>query len=246
MRYRATLAYDGSAYFGFQRQAGQSTVQAAVEDALQRFAGRRVALLSAGRTDTGVHATGQVIAFDLDWSHTPGALCKALNANLPQDIAVRDVRQAAPGFHPRYDARARTYVYRLYVSPVRDPLRRLRAWHLRLAPDLTAMREAASCLVGTHDFSAFGTPPQGGNPVRTVVEARWHEAPGQECHFTITANAFLYRMVRTLVGTLVEVGQGRMTPEVFRGILAACERGRAAPPAPAHGLTLVAVDYEET
>lgn len=245
MRYRATLAYDGTAYHGFQRQANAPTVQGRVEAALECIGSRAVTLIGAGRTDAGVHATGQVIAFDLDWRHAPEALCRALNANLPPDIAVRGVQEAAPGFHPRYDARSRSYEYRLYVAPVRDPLRRWRAWHLDRPLDVPAMQQAAHRLVGTRDFGAFGSPPQGENAVRTVFEAHWEDGPGQEHVFTIVADAFLYRMVRTIVATLVEVGQGRMTPETFREVLAACERGRAAPPAPPHGLTLVAVNYGE-
>ncbi len=244
MRYRATLAYDGTAYHGFQRQANASpTIQGELEAALARIAGEPVGVTGAGRTDAGVHATGQVIAFDLEWRHTPLDLRNALNANLPEDLAIPAVEEAHPGFHPRYDAVGRCYAYALYTAPVRDPLRRWRAWHLVAALDADGVQAAASCLIGEHDFSAFGTPPQGENAVRTVSEARWTADGSGEHTFTITANAFLYRMVRTIVGTLALVGQGRMTPEDFRGILDARERSQAGPPAPAHGLTLVSVTY---
>jgi tRNA pseudouridine38-40 synthase len=244
MRFRAVLAYDGMPFHGFQRQANASpTVQGEVEAALYRLAGQPIGVLAAGRTDAGVHAAGQVIAFDLAWGHAPVDLRNALNANLPETIAIRSVNEAAPDFHPRFDALSREYVYEAYVAPVRDPLRREQAWHIRSTLDGAAMGEAAECLVGEHDFSAFGTPPQGDNPVRTVYEARWEEAPADEHRFTITANAFLYHMVRSIVGTLVLVGMGRMTVEAFRGILAARERSLAGAAAPPHGLTLVRVNY---
>lgn len=246
MRYRAVVAYDGTAYCGFQLQAGATpTIQGKLEAAVARISRHRVRVTGAGRTDTGVHATGQVVAFDLEWRHTPDDLCSALNANLPGDIAVEDVQEAAPGFHPRFDALRRSYVYRLYIAPVRDPLRRFRACHLESGLDVTAIQGAALSLMGTHDFSAFGTPPMGDNAVRTVYEARWEEGPSDEHAFTITANAFLYRMVRSIVGTLVAVGQGRMTASSFGDVLATRDRRLAAAPAPPHGLTLVAVCYEE-
>ncbi len=246
-RYRATVAYDGTAYFGFQRQAaGVPTIQLRLEEALECLAeqGRRGDVVGAGRTDTGVHASGQVVAFDLDWAHGVEALRRALNANLPDDIAVRRVAEARDGFHPRYDALSRTYVYRLVIAPVRDPLRRLYAWHREGELDIAAMQVAAGSLIGVHDFSAFGTPPQGENPVRTVYEATW-QAGGDEMIFTIRANAFLYRMVRRIVGTLVQVGEGRMTPARFQDILTGRDLAQSAAPAPPWGLALVAVEYQD-
>lgn len=244
MRYRATLAYDGTRFYGFQRQRNAApTVQGEVEAALKRISGQRVEVVGAGRTDAGVHASGQVIAFDLNWRHAPEALRDALNAALPEAIAVREVTEAASDFHPRFDARSRTYVYRLYIAPVRDPLRRLYAWHLSGELNTRAMQAAAEYILGSHDFTSFGTPPRGENPVRTVYEARWEACAGGEYTFTITADAFLQRMVRSLVGALVQVGQGRMTVEAFAGILAARQRGLVKVLAPAHGLTLVSVHY---
>ncbi|GAB4480560.1 MAG: tRNA pseudouridine(38-40) synthase TruA [Anaerolineae bacterium] len=247
VRYRATVAYDGTAYFGFQRQAaGVPTIQLRLEEALGRITGqgRRGGVVGAGRTDTGVHASGQVIAFGLDWTHGADDLRRALNANLPPDIVVREVAETGAGFHPRYDALSRTYVYRLVIAPVRDPLRRLYAWHREGELDIPAMQAAAGSLIGAHDFSAFGTPPQGENPVRTVYEATWW-AGGDEAAFTIRANAFLYRMVRRIVGTLVQVGEGRMTPARFQDILTGRDPAQSAAPAPPWGLTLVAVEYQD-
>lgn len=243
-RFRAVLAYDGTRYHGFQRQANaQPTVQSAVEDALAAIVGGPVGLLGAGRTDAGVHATGQVIAFDLSWRHPAEALRNALNAHLPPDVAVWDVRQAAPGFHPRYDARRRRYDYRVLIAPVRDPLERLRAWHLTGPLDVAAMNAAAASLVGEHDFSTFGTPPQGDNAIRQVIAAGWEGDPATELRFSIVANAYLTRMVRSIVGTLVQVGQGRMTPGEFQDILAARRRALSGAAAPPYGLYLVSVEY---
>lgn len=245
-RFRALLAYDGTGYHGFQRQANaQPTVQSVVEGALARIAGGPVGLLAAGRTDAGVHATGQVIAFDLAWRHPAGDLQSALNAHLPPDVAARDVRQVPTGFHPRYDALSRRYVYRLQVAEVRDPLDRLRALHLSQPLDVAAMEGAAAALVGEQDFSTFGSPPQGENAIRRVLEARWHGGPEGDVSFSIVANAYLTRMVRSIVGTLVLVGQGRMTPAEFQDILAARRRALSGPPAPPHGLYLVSVEYAD-
>lgn len=244
VRYKAVVAYDGTGYYGFQRQNNaEPTVQGVVEAALTGIAGEAVSILGAGRTDAGVHASGQVIAFDMAWHHPVQALRNALNANLPEEIAVRSVAEAADDFHPRYDAVSRSYCYRVYVSPTRDPMRRWRAWHLKSELDQNAIRKAVAFLGGEKDFSTFGRPPIGENPVREVFAAEWDDAADGEQHFTITANAFLYRMVRSIMGTLVMVGQGRMTPEEFRGILAARKRSLSGPAAPPHGLTLVSVTY---
>lgn len=245
MRFAALTAYDGTAYHGFQRQKNAPTVQQQLEEVLAAIAGSPVGVTGAGRTDTGVHASGQVIAFDLDWKHPVPSLRSALNAKLPADIAVREVRQVRDEFHPRFDALSRSYAYHLYVAPVRDPLADRLAWRLAVTPDLAEIGEAARSLVGKHDFTAFGTPPHGENAVRTVTEAAWQDTGDGRHRFSITADAFLYRMVRTIVGTLVQVGQRQMTSEDFRGILAARRRGSAAAPAPACGLTLVAVKYSD-
>ncbi len=246
MRYRAVLAYDGGAYHGFQRQENaEPTIQSEIEAALAGLAQEAVTVLGAGRTDAGVHAAGQVIAFDIDWRHTPGDLQNALNAALPVDIAIRALSEAAPDFHPRFDALRRSYEYRLYVSPFRDPFSRCYAWHRIGALDVSAIRRAADCLLGEHDFSTFGVPPQGDNPVRTVYTASWNAMRDDWHSFNITANAFLYRMVRSIVGTLVQVGQGRVSVQEFHKILASCDRSQSGPVAPAHGLTLTSVEYAD-
>jgi tRNA pseudouridine38-40 synthase len=244
-RYRATVEYDGSDFFGFQRQAhGQPTIQAELERALETIAHRPVGVTGAGRTDTGVHACGQVISFDLDWSHGLAALQRAVNANLPPAIALLDVRAAAPGFHPRFDARRRRYVYTIYNAPVRSPLRRLRSWHLAEPLDVAAMSAAAAVLVGEHDFATFGQPPQGENTVRVLYEADWRRE-GDLLLFTIEGNAFLQRMVRSIVGSLRLAGDGRWTVEDFVAAFHAKARDRAGQTAPPDGLYLTAVIYDD-
>ena len=210
MRYRAQVEYDGTAYFGFQRQREeQPTIQGELEKAISRLSGQKVTVLGAGRTDSGVHAWGQVIAFDLEWRHDEDALLRAMNAHLPPDIAIQTVVVAAASFHPRYDARRRAYEYVIYNAPVRSAHRRQRAWQVSWPLDVERMNDAAAVLIGSHDFATFGQPPAGENTVRHVYRAEW-QRQDTELIFFIEANAFLYRMVRSLVGTLVEVGNGKI------------------------------------
>lgn len=244
MRYAAQVAYDGTAYRGFQLQPNGPTIQQMLEEALNRIGGQAVRVTCAGRTDAGVHATGQVIAFDLEWRHPAESLLRALNASLPPDIAVWRVWQAASDFNPRFDAVSRTYVYKVYTADARDPLRWNSAWRITKLLNVHRMNEAAESLVGTHDFLSFGLPPKGENSVRTVHQASWEMPGARDYTFSITANAFLYRMVRVLAATLAQVGQERMTVAEFRVILAARQRGLAAAPAPACGLTLTEVSYQ--
>jgi tRNA pseudouridine38-40 synthase len=260
MRVRAVVAYDGTDYSGFQRQTNAPTVQAALEASLAQITQETITILAAGRTDAGVHAIGQVIAFDTVWRHDLDDLRRALNAVLPADIAVRETVEAAPDFHPRYDARSRRYRYTFYNTPLRSPLARRYSLHVAYPLDVATMRQAARTLVGEHDFAAFGQPPQGQVTVRRVLVAEWGgECPlsygwdvggrdvraqgGTWLNFDIEANAFLYRMVRSVVGTLLLVGQGKMTVEEFKAVLESCDRGQAGPTAPAHGLCLVEIKY---
>ena len=242
MRVRATVAYDGTDYQGFQRQANGPTIQEALETALDRVTGTRVKILAAGRTDAGVHAEGQVIAFDTSWRHSLADLQRAMNAVLPSDIAVSELGEVAPDFHPRYDARSRCYRYTVYNAAVRSPLARRTSLHWKDSLDLEGMKAATTLIVGEHDFAAFGRPTQGSVTVRSVIEAEWTFKPPW-LFFEIEANAFLFRMVRSIVGTLLQVGQGRVSPEGFGAILASRDRRRAGQTAPAHGLCLVQVKY---
>jgi tRNA pseudouridine38-40 synthase len=245
-RYQIILAYDGTDFNGFQRQATGSqnrTVQGVVEDALRRLKWPGGKLLAAGRTDSGVHAHGQVIAFDLDWAHPPLALQAALNANLPLDVAIQAVHPVADDFHPRYDALSRCYRYQIYCQPVRDPLRDRYAWRVWPALQVDRLERAAAYLPGTHDFAAFGTPPRAGSStVRNVLRAEWRYSQ-EELSFEIEANAFLFHMVRRLVGFQVAIGQGMADVERLVEAL----QGGPCPVvqylAPPQGLTLLRAVY---
>ncbi len=248
-RYQVILAYDGTGFVGSQRQTKKNrTVQAELEKALRKLGWSGSSVLLAGRTDTGVHATGQVVAFDLDWQHTDGDLLRALNANLPADMAARDVRIVPLKFHPRFDATSRRYCYRLFCQPVRDPLREKSAWRVWPQVDGETLVEVAPLFVGQHDFSAYGTPPRAGSStLRTVMNASW-QAKDDEWHFEVQANAFLYRMVRRLVFVQMAVAQGKISVEVVArslvGQVDGLERSELpAGLAPAHGLTLIEVTY---
>jgi tRNA pseudouridine38-40 synthase len=249
-RYRAVLAYDGTRYRGFQRQAGDTpTVQGALEAAIQRVTGQAITVIGAGRTDSGVHASGQVIAFDAAWRHPTEALWRAINANAPDDIALQSLNDTDATFHPRFDARSRTYEYTLYKAPVRQPILNNWAWHVPVHTlDLDRMQQAAAHLLGTHDFATFGQPPQGNNTVRTMLHSAFTQVrdltpEGHEIRYTITANAFLYRMVRRIVGALVRVGSGQVTLDEFESAFRAADGAWPNQTAPARGLCLTTVTY---
>ena len=242
MRVKATVAYDGTDFVGLQRQAMGRTVQGVLEDALEEIFGTRVRVLAAGRTDAGVHAEGQVIAFDTEWRHKLSDLQRALNAGLPQDCVVRELDRTEDAFHPRYDASSRRYRYTIYQAPVRSPLLRRTSLHCKAPLDLDAMREATAGIIGEHDFAAFGRPTTGDVTVRRIIGADWMSTPPW-LFFEIEANAFLFRMVRSIVGTLLQVGQGKISPERVLEILASRDRSQAGKTAPAHGLCLVEVSY---
>lgn len=249
LRCRATLAYDGTAYQGFQRQAGETpTIQRAVERAIEAVTGQEVTVIGAGRTDTGVHATGQVIAFAVEWGHDLDALKRAINSRLPADIAIQDIREQS-GFHPRFDAQSREYQYTLIQCSERQPLLLRRAWHLWGDLNEDAMQQAAALLIGRRDFAALGLPPQGDNTVRTVLRSEWSHAPnpqgnGRMWLYTISADAFLQHMVRRTVGLLVQVGLGKQSVGEIGMILnrAVLWEGPIAPP---QGLVLTAVRYPD-
>lgn len=247
-RYQVIISYDGTRYLGYQRQVLTPTVQATFEEALHQLNWEGQSILAAGRTDAGVHASGQVIAFDLDWKHSPQAMRNALNAYLPPDLAVKSVKETYQTFHPRYDATSRLYVYRVFFSQVRDPLRERYTWRVWPPADIETLNRAAARLVGTHDFSAFGTPPKdGGSTIRNVISAEWRElqnSAGQsELSFEVRANAFLYHMVRRLVFFLVSTGQGKWDVDGLTALLKSPVKELVQGLAPAQGLTLVEVTY---
>jgi tRNA pseudouridine38-40 synthase len=242
--YKLILAYDGTNYNGFQRQAIKTSVQATFEEALRRLGWQGRAIMPSGRTDSGVHAKGQVVSFNLDWNHPDYALQNALNAFLPADIAVQSVQQVDPDFHPRYDALSRRYRYQLYWQSARDPLRDRYAWRLERKPELTMLQAAANDLLGEHNFIAFGKAlKEDGTTIRRIYSADWvEEEDGMS--FTIIGNAFLYHMVRRIVYVLVRIGLGELPVETVRIGLENLSTGIVSL-APARGLTLEAVTFSE-
>ena len=241
--YRAVVEYDGTDLLGFQIQSQGRTVQGEIEHVLRRLVGRPVRVAGAGRTDAGVHATGQVTAFRVPWKHAVGDLFRAINALLPEDIAFRSLDLAPDDFHPRFSAVKRCYRYQFGLWPGHSPLRSRYAWELGPGLDIEAMRRAAAHVVGVHDFATFGQPPQGDITIREVFSVTLtHEPPW--LYLDICANAFLRRMVRTIVAALVQVGQGRRSIESIPALIQARDRSLSPPPAPAKGLILTHVFYE--
>jgi len=256
VRYRAVVAYDGTAYQGWQAQRAGPTIQRTIEAALATVLREPIRVAAAGRTDAGVHARGQVIAFDatalLEPVGDPGdpraisALARTLraaNAVLPEDIALSSLEAATPRFDPRRDAIQRAYRYRIWNTEVRSPFERRTAWHVRDTLDSEAMAEAARVLFGEHDFASF----QGADHVhRGSVRIVSHSAiarAGDVVTYTIAANSFARHMVRNIVGLLVEIGRGRMPVATVAELLAARERRLAPAPAPPQGLCLEWVRY---
>ena len=242
------LEYDGTDFCGWQVQDGGRSVQGVVEEAIAKITQESVRISGAGRTDAGVHAQGQCAHFDTQTRLAPLELRRALNAVLPDDVAVARALPVPPDFHARYSALAKTYGYRILRSPTGSPLRRRQTWHLHGPLDLAAMRAAAAPLLGEHDFAAFRGAPGGADPgqgtVRTLSRLEIHSRDG-EVQVRAEAPGFLRYMVRNLVGTLVEVGQGRRPLEHAARVLASRDRSRAGPTAPAHGLCLLHVSYPE-
>ena len=241
-RFWARVEYDGTDFFGFQVQAQARTVQGELERALEVVTQNATRVIGAGRTDRGVHARGQVIAFSVDWRHELADLHRALNAVLAADVVIAGMGLAPEGFHPRFDAVRRSYRYSLLEQRWRSPLERRIAWHVTERLDVAQMTKASRCLIGTHDFATFGRAPQGENTIRTVLRADWQQR-GSLLDFDVEANAFLYRMVRSIVGTLHLVGTGQLSPEDFEAILRAQDRSQIRQVAPAQGLCLMQVDY---
>ncbi len=242
-RYQVILAYDGSGFYGSQMQAKSRTVQGELEKALRKIGWTSKSVIMAGRTDTGVHATGQVAAFDFEWAHSLDKLFKAIDTNLPPDLAIRSLTPAPADFHPRFDAVSRDYRYRLFCEPIRDPLREKFLWRVWPSVDGNVLIHNSGIFLGTHDFAAFGSPttPKG-TTTRTVTKAEWKRMPDGEWQFEVRADAFLYRMARRLVFVQVSLAQGKIPLE---RVQIALERQEKLPAglAPAHGLTLVEVKY---
>ena len=243
-RYRLTVEYDGGPYNGFQIQADQPTVQGSLERAVLAFSGEAVRVPTAGRTDTGVHATGQVCHVDLvkDW---PARVVRdAINAHLrPEPISVLDAAVADDRFHARFSALGRRYLYRILNRPSPAALDQGRVWHVKKPLDAAAMHEAAQVLLGLHDFTTFRDMAcQAKSPEKTLDEVRvWRE--GEEIRLTFAARSFLHRQVRSMTGSIAEVGVDRWTADDLKAALEARDRRACGPVAPAQGLYLTGVEY---
>jgi tRNA pseudouridine38-40 synthase len=260
--FKLTIAYDGSGFVGWQRQATGTSVQGLLEDALSELDGRHVDVTGAGRTDAGVHALGQVASVSLERAIDPHTLMRAVNSRLPASIRIVDAADAAPSFHARFDARSKTYCYRIWNGEVMNPFERAYVWHVPSpALDVAAMASAATLLEGRHDFAAFqaaGTDTRtterevfssrvraGSDLVQSPGDPLFHaKAPGL-ITYEIAGAGFLRHMVRAIVGTLVEVGRGRRPPAWVGEVLRSRDRSEAGPTAPAQGLILVSLEYRD-
>ena len=240
--YQLKIAYDGTNFLGFQKQRKGRTVQVEIENALRRLEWKGRSITAAGRTDAGVHASGQVIAVQISWDHPLGELQKALNANLPSDVSVMNIQSAPEGFHPRFSAQSRKYIYRIYCQDQRNPLKDRYAWQVWPAVDSGRIKKAAEVVIGKHDFIAFGKPPRDeAGTIREVFTAEWKNEK-KEFRFEVKANAFLYHMVRRMVFLQVRVGQGLMDITDLQKTVAGVRNIKPGI-APACGLELAEVEY---
>ena len=251
-RVRLTIEYAGDRFAGWQLQPDARTVQGELEQALATITREQVRVQGASRTDAGVHALGQVVSCDLAYAKPLRRLVRGLNAVLPDDVAVVDAVEVHPDFHARFSAEGKRYRYRILRSPQPSPLQAQDALHEPRPLDLQAMQVAADLLTGRHDFKAFVSRPDGdGDCTRTLFRVDVAATPlerddGELVTVEVEGDGFLYKMVRTIVGTLLQVGRGERTPASLRELLASQDRRQAGPTAPAHGLTLVRVFYDSS
>jgi len=244
-QYKLTIEYDGEYFFGFQRQTRKRTVQAELEKALKRLFRQKLKIASAsGRTDAGVHAAKQVVGLKVDSRIPPHKMLLGLNTYLPEDIAVIQLEKAPAGFHARFWAKRKTYQYRVWNNRIRSPLRRRKTFHYPFDVNLALIQQAARYLLGRHDFKSFQSGESRAHTVRTLC-ALAIRRKGSEIIFTVTGDGFLQHMVRNLVGALLMVGRGRITPDELKKILRGRDRRHLGPTVPAHALTLVRVWYPE-
>ena len=239
--YRIDFAYDGTDFHGYARQDNVRSVQGELEAALFHRTGT-IRTVVAGRTDRGVHASGQVVSFEVDQPIDTGKTQRSLNRQLAPEVAVSAVTEVPDGFHPRFSATGRRYRYRIWNAPILDPLSARTSWHVETPLDVAAMDQAVGALVGTHDYASFCRRHDGRSTVREMREASWRSS-GDFVELVVAANAFCHQMVRSIVAISVEVGAGRMEPADVLRILEAQDRSVAKGCAPPQGLTLTAVEY---
>ncbi len=242
--YKLLIEYDGTRYYGWQRQPNQTTIQGKLESVLSLMCGKDVEVIGAGRTDGGVHARGMTANVNLDTELSPEEIRDYLNRYLPDDIAVLEVKEASPRFHARYNAIGKTYQYTCYDGDVKPVFDRKYYTRLEEKPDVERMRQAAEVLMGEHDFRNFCVNPRMKKSTVRLVDRIVIERDGGYIRFTFHGTGFLQNMVRIMVGTLLEVGCGRMTVEQVKEVLENPERQKAGPTAPAQGLCLMRVDYD--
>lgn len=243
-RWKITIEYDGSGFFGWQRQAEGTTVQQVIEEAIRAFSGETVTLNVAGRTDTGVHALGQVAHFDLEKDFEPHAICGAINYHVrPHRVSILAAEAVSQEFHARFSAKSRSYRYLLVNRHAPLAIRAGHAWHYPRPLTLAPMQKAAALLIGKHDFSTFrASHCQANSPIRTldVLDVSQH---GDDYLFEVKARSFLYHQVRNMVGTLVMVGSGQWSIQDFETAFRAADRTKGGPTAPSDGLYFQGVEY---
>ena len=243
MRVKLVVAYDGTNYAGWQVQPNGVTIEEKLNEALSDLLQEPISVTGASRTDAGVHSLGNVAIFDTASRMPADKICYALNQRLPRDIVVQSSCQVADDWHPRYATGRKTYEYRILNRKMPDPTRRLDTYHYYYALDADRMNEAASYLVGEHDFTSFSSvKAQVKSRVRTIYEARV-ERQGDIITISVTGSGFLYNMVRIIAGTLIKVGAGEIEPEAMQAILEGQDRELAGPTAPPHGLTMIGIEY---
>ena len=242
--FKITIEYDGTSYHGWQRQKTDRTIQEEIEKAVLTITGQQVSLTGSGRTDAGVHAYAQVANFKCETNLGPQDLFRGLNSLTADDIVIKGCEEVDASFHARYDVKSKIYVYKVKNRPDPAAIGRQYAWHIRKDLNLDAMRAASAHLIGSHDFKAFeGAGSPRAHTTRSVFKARLVEEPDGYLAFEIEADGFLRFMVRNIVGTLVDVGLGKISPADFKGILESKDRDQAGATAPAHGLFLKNVNY---
>ena len=242
--FKMTIEYDGTEYHGWQRQKEDRSIQQEIEKAILSMTARQVVLSASGRTDAGVHARGQVANFCCDTELAPEVIQKGLNSLLPADIVIKDCCRVDDAFHARYDAKSKLYHYKMLNRDLPQAIGRQYALFIRRKLNSGAMRLAMTHIIGSHDFKAFeGTGSPRSNTTRNVMAAELTEEADGQVTFKIEANGFLRFMVRNIVGTLIDVGLGKTTPDEFKKILESRDRSRAGATAPAHGLFLMEVKY---